>query len=61
MSKEELRHCPKCGATAKVKHDDEYIWVQCKKCGLTSNKIFDYGDDAREMVVEDWNSLEVER
>lgn len=63
MSKEELRHCPKCGGAAKVHYEEPYTWVACKKCHLSSAMYPDYGtarDPAsREMAIEDWNTLEV--
>ena len=58
MSKEEIRHCPYCGAAAKVRHDDENTWVECKKgCGARSNSYPNYMEQAREYAIEDWNSL----
>lgn len=63
MSKEELRHCPRCGAAAKVKYKMPYTWVECKKCKLHSELIPDYSyeqrdPDSRRLAIEDWNTME---
>ena len=63
MSKEELRHCPKCGGTAKIRYQMPFTWVECKKCHLRS-LIPDYGyeqrdPESRAMAIEDWNTMEV--
>lgn len=55
MSKEELRHCPKCGGKAKIKNSLGVVWVECKKC---DNRTDEYPEDARELAVEDWNNQE---
>lgn len=63
MSKEELRHCPKCGAPAKVRYEMPMTWVQCKKCKLTSSRFPDYEEQrdpyARQLAIEDWNTMEL--
>lgn len=64
MSKEELRHCPYCGAAAKVKYSAPYTWVECKKCGAATRQYPDYGEErdpeARQLAVEDWNAGEID-
>jgi len=55
MSKVELRHCSKCGGTAKIKTNDEMIWIECKKCG---QKTKEYVREAKEFAIEDWNNQE---
>lgn len=64
MSKEEIKHCPYCGGAAKVKYQSGYTWVECKKCKKGSEKFPDWGEErdpiAREMAIDDWNSLEAE-
>lgn len=63
MSKEEIKHCPRCGGAAKIKYEAPYTWVQCKKCKMQGNKIPDYGAEERDpesraLAIEDWNNLE---
>lgn len=63
MSKEELRHCPRCGGTAKIRYQMPFTWVECKKCKLSSERIPDYGYDQRDsesraMAIDDWNTME---
>lgn len=65
MSKEELRHCPKCGAAAKVRYSQPFTWVECKKkCGVATHQYPDYGEQndpqARVNAIEEWNTMEVE-
>lgn len=64
MSKEELRHCPNCGSPAKVKYQDGYTWVECKrKCGCSTHRYEDIGQmrdpAAREFAIEEWNTMNV--
>lgn len=62
MSKEELRHCPRCGGKAKVRYKQPYTWVECKKCGLASSPFPDWEEqcdpEARATAIEDWNTME---
>ena len=64
MSKEEIRHCPRCGGAPKVRYSMPFTWVECKKCKLQSLKIPDYGyeqrdPESRAIAIEDWNTMEV--
>ena len=66
MSKEELRHCPRCGGAAKIRYRIPFTWVECKKCHLQSETIPDYGceqrdPESRAIAIEDWNTMEVIR
>ena len=53
--KEQLVHC-QCGGAAKIKHNDLYVWVECKRCGRTSD---DYNlflqEEGRRLAIDDWN------
>lgn len=66
MSKEELCHCSKCGAPAKIRYSQPFTWVECKKkCGQRSENFVDYEEErdsaAREAAIEDWNILNKEK
>ena len=63
MGKEEIRHCPACGGTAKVRYKMPYTWVECKRCGLMGAQISDWYEqrdpESRKAAIEDWNTMEV--
>lgn len=65
MSKEELRHCPKCGGAAKVRYKTPVTWVECKKCHFRSAEYPDWDEQrdpqSRIDAIDDWNTLEIER
>ena len=50
----------KCGADARIRHKDPYVWVECKKkCSMKSGFIFlwipDVNGEAEQFAVEEWN------
>jgi hypothetical protein len=49
-----------CGADARIRHRDPYVWVECKKkCGMKSGFIFlwipDDKGEAEQFAVDEWN------
>lgn len=54
-----------CGADARIRHRDPYVWVECKKkCGMTSGFFIKYlADDvkAERDAVESWNAFVVNK
>lgn len=62
MAKEELHHCPRCGAPAKIRTYDTYFAIECKKkCGVTTQH-YPYNNDiidceAKLLAMEEWNNF----
>jgi hypothetical protein len=59
--KEEPMKC-RCGADARIRHRDPYVWVECKKkCGMKSGYIFlwipDLDHKAEQFAIEQWNRV----
>ena len=55
----------KCGADARVRDKDPYVWVECKKkCGMSSGYIFkwipDVYHEAERFAIEQWNKKVME-
>lgn len=60
--REALRPCPFCDGTAAMRkaHDpdgpnDGGYHVECGKCGASTNLRFSCGEDARPLLIEQWN------
>lgn len=52
----------KCGATARLRNKEPYIWIECKKkCGVKtgSYRAFCTSEayEAEEKAIEDWNRM----
>lgn len=65
MAKEELHHCPRCGAPAKLRTYDNYFTIECKKkCGVTTQHYPYSGDiitnEAKYFAIEEWNAFTFE-
>lgn len=49
----------KCGADARIRHRDPYVWVECKKkCGMASGFFVMYLTDdikAENEAITSWN------
>lgn len=50
----------KCGADARIRYKDPYVWCECKKkCGMSSGYIFIFLsteiDEAKKFAVKQWN------
>lgn len=60
MIEKKLLPC-KCGATARIRHRDPYVWVECKKkCGMTSGYFLEFLNDDTESerdAVKSWNRM----
>ena len=60
MSRTELVRCV-CGAAARIRQRDPYIWVECKKkCGMESGffiKCMSYDIKAEREAIASWNKL----
>lgn len=57
-----LKPCPFCGGEAEMHqaHDpdgpnDQGYYVECGKCGASTNLRFSCGEDARPLLMEQWN------
>ena len=54
-----------CGADARIRHRDPYVWVECKKkCGMTSGYFLEFLNDDTESerdAVKSWNALVMDR
>lgn len=57
-----LKPCPFCGGAAEMHqaHDpdgpnDQGYYVECGKCGASTNLRFSCGEDARPLLMEQWN------
>ena len=54
-----------CGADARIRHRDPYVWVECKKkCGMTSGFFLEFQNDDTESerdAVKSWNALVVNK
>lgn len=57
-----LKPCPFCGGEAEMcqAHDpdgpnDQGYYVECGKCGASTNVRFSCGEDARPLLMEQWN------
>ena len=48
-----------CGADARIRHRDPYVWVECKKkCGMASGYFLEILNDDTESVrdaIRSWN------
>ena len=58
---DELLPC-RCGADARMRHKDPYVWVECrKKCGVHTRYLFEYTSAERrkneQRVIREWNGL----
>lgn len=52
----ELMPCPCCGGRAEFDRDDYgYKWIECVKCGLSTDTGQDHEDDCRIELAKDWN------
>lgn len=61
MTYDKILPC-KCGADARIRFRDPYIWIECKKkCGMRSGFIFEFVSaerwKAEQQAVEEWNRL----
>lgn len=61
MTYDKILPC-KCGADARIRFRDPYVWVECKKkCGMKSGYIFEFVPAERwkseQKAVDDWNRL----
>ena len=50
-----------CGADARIRHRDPYVWIECKKkCGMASGYYIVYLSDdikAEREAIASWNNL----
>ena len=51
----------KCGADARIRHKDPYVWVECKKkCGMESGYFLKFLSDDVESerdAIKSWNRV----
>ena len=49
----------KCGAKARIRHRDPYVWVECdKKCGMkTGSYLVFVRGIAEQDAIKKWNEL----
>lgn len=52
-----LKPCPFCGGQAEMgENDDGANFIECKKCGGSTNLQYSLKDDGRPQLIERWNS-----
>ena len=58
MEKNKPLRC-KCGAAARIRHKDPYVWVECeKKCGAkTGSHLVFVREFAEREAVKQWNDI----
>lgn len=54
----ELTPCPNCKSKARIRHNEPYTWIECKKkCGMKTGFYHDSDADALYKATKEWNSL----
>lgn len=51
-----LKPCPFCGGEATFDHDDNgWNWIECTRCGASTNARVSAMDDCKPLLLEQWN------